>query len=663
MADETEIKFRFTAKGQQVSAAILGGKDKIEFTKAVASIDVHINDTDADIANIFDLDNKKQIADIHDVVAVKNNIVQIPIKFEKNKITEDYQLNTIGIYAKYQDQEFLYAFGALKYPIYMHHTDDSGVFKMYTYITVGTVANVVIKTDNTESVSRDDLSKILVDYPTKSDIAGKANLNDIYNKDEIDDKFKKQNTITDKLTSDISKKVSSVNGILPDSLGKITLPNLFDPDYYYKFESGGILDVDTLNLTTTNKKTVICFDGRILKASLSPSKALSYIYNFKNYQTGYLIDYYTRTYGDSHLQILIAYHNYYDENSPGYSHAYNTYNVYIRLFNKKTIAGDSYVSDNTFYKIATNNELDPILNSKANASDVYKKVETYSRKEINDNFAGKADLGNLYGTTKNGVRKNFYSTTVNPDAITETGIYRIDACSISASIDGTAINGTKYGWLMVLNYNETSNTNDLYQYLIINEKIYTRVVSLLYQTFPTFKKIANSDDLSTKANASDVYSKSEADSKFSGAIKKIDGYLPDSNGNMNLGGTYDTINSVNSKVSKKVSKLSNPDRIGYTWDTFDVDNPTEILGTTILINSILKASQNYSAFKDVSGNLISSNGALIVDRCVMNSVDRSIDHFFEFLFLVGADSLTHIYFRDISPNVKNYNDKFRKLDN
>ncbi|MCO6527769.1 MAG: hypothetical protein J6565_02960 [Lactobacillus sp.] len=170
MADETEIKFRFTAKGQQVSAAILGGKDKIEFTKAVASIDVHINDTDADIANIVDLDNKKQIADIHDVVAVKNNIVQIPIKFEKNKITEDYQLNTIGIYAKYQDQEFLYAFGALKYPIYMHHTDDSGVFKMYTYITVGTVANVVIKTDNTESVSRDDLNKILVDYPAKADL-------------------------------------------------------------------------------------------------------------------------------------------------------------------------------------------------------------------------------------------------------------------------------------------------------------------------------------------------------------------------------------------------------------------------------------------------------------------------------------------------------------
>ena len=321
MADETEIKFRFTAKGQQVSAAILGGKDKIEFTKAVASIDVHINDTDADIANIVDLDNKKQIADIHDVVAVKNNIVQIPIKFEKNKITEDYQLNTIGIYAKYQDQEFLYAFGALKYPIYMHHTDDSGVFKMYTYITVGTVANVVIKTDNTESVSRDDLNKILVDYPTKNDIAGKANVSDVYNKDEIDDKFKKQNTITDKLTSDISKKVSSVNGILPDSLGKITLPNLFNPDYYYKFESDGILDLDTLNLTTTDKKTVIRFDDRILKASLSPSKALSYIYNFKSYQTGYLIDYYTRTCGDSHLQILIAYHNYYDENSPGSSHA------------------------------------------------------------------------------------------------------------------------------------------------------------------------------------------------------------------------------------------------------------------------------------------------------------------------------------------------------
>lgn len=214
MADETEIKFRFTTKGQQVSAAILGGKDKIEFTKAVASIDVHANDTDADVANIIDLDNKKQIADIHDVVAVKNNIVQIPIKFEKNKITEDYQLNTIGIYAKYQDQEFLYAFGALKYPIYMHHTDDSGVFKMYTYITVGTVANVVIKTDNTESVSRDDLSRILVDYPTKSDIAGKANIADVYTKDEVNELVES------------AGKVKTVNGQNGDITIPVFAPNL-----------------------------------------------------------------------------------------------------------------------------------------------------------------------------------------------------------------------------------------------------------------------------------------------------------------------------------------------------------------------------------------------------------------------------------------------------
>ncbi|RHW48702.1 hypothetical protein [Lactobacillus bombicola] len=164
MADETEIKFRFTPKGQQVSAAILGGKDKIEFTKAAASIDVHINDTDTDVNNIIDLDNKKQIVDISGTVAVNNNVVQIPIKFEKNKIAEDYQMNTIGIYAKYQGQEFLYAFGALKYPLYMHHTDDSGVFKMYTYITVGTVANVVIKTDNTESVSHDELARELQKY-------------------------------------------------------------------------------------------------------------------------------------------------------------------------------------------------------------------------------------------------------------------------------------------------------------------------------------------------------------------------------------------------------------------------------------------------------------------------------------------------------------------
>lgn len=170
MAEQPEMKFRFTTKGQQISVETLGGKEKIEFTKAAASIDVHYNDTDDDVANIIDLDNKKQIVDITKTVAVKDNVVQIPIPFKKNEVEEDYLLNTVGIYVSYKGEEVLYAFGALKHPQYMQKTDDSGVFKLYAYLTVGTVENVVIKTSDTESVSHEEFDDAIKDLSSKDDL-------------------------------------------------------------------------------------------------------------------------------------------------------------------------------------------------------------------------------------------------------------------------------------------------------------------------------------------------------------------------------------------------------------------------------------------------------------------------------------------------------------
>lgn len=214
MAEETEIKFRFTPKGRQISTAILAGKDKIEFTKAAASIDIHINDTDDDVANIIDLDNKKQIVDITDTIAVdnENNVVQIPIKFEKNKIVEDYQMNTIGIYCNYQGKEVLYAFGALKYPLFMNHTDDSSVLKVYTYITVGTVDNVVIKTNDAENITRDEFIEAMTGKASKQDLAdAKKDLSG-----EIDKKVDQatyDNDMAGKANKDdVAKQISDAKG-------------------------------------------------------------------------------------------------------------------------------------------------------------------------------------------------------------------------------------------------------------------------------------------------------------------------------------------------------------------------------------------------------------------------------------------------------------------
>lgn len=772
MADETEIKFRFTAKGQQVSAAILGGKDKIEFTKAAASIDVHTNDTDADVANIIDLDNKKQIVDIHDVVAVKNNIVQIPIKFEKNKITEDYQMNTIGIYARYQDQEFLYAFGALKYPIYMHHTDDSGVFKMYTYITVGTVANVVIKTDNTESVSRDDLRKILVDYPTKSDIAGKANVSDVYNKDEIDDKFKKQNTITDKLTSDISKKVSSVNGILPDSLGNVILPDLSHCDPLNE----DTLDLDTLNVS--GDKKAFRFITQHLKASLSPDNALSYIGDPNEGGMGYIINYRSayEVCSPCSLQILIlTTGNYYE----------CRYDIYFRLFSKQRI-GDC--GDNIFYKIATDNELDKKIDLKANIADVYKKSEVYNKTEINEKIdqAGKLKTvngqapdgyGNVtikipsdYVKTVNGQTPDYSGnvsvptyapnllkgTSEQPQNIppnTSTDVIHLTTFSntkytVAVDIDYGAFSTGAAGCKLQINNGGTvivspiikagskgrasvtftTPTDCSWIAILLNSNSsyigkYSNLKACQWQDNDTppdmtwvpaiedyradyaalSEKVDVGDNieaigrkLADKANVSDVYSKSQADSKFGGAIKKIDGYSPDSSGNMNLGNTYATINSVNKKantsdiytqsqidqklyfkantydvynrdeiddkLNKKISGFSNPDYVFGSSSTIDVDGVAS--GVFALNGCSLKASKGGSyVFTNVDlatynwGYLVVSNyngftGGYHVGACV------------EYLVLLGTyNDVVGVYIRSFSPNDSYYNNVFKKLTN
>lgn len=188
-------------------------------------------------------------------------------------------------------------------------------------------------------------------------------------------------------------------------------------------------------------------------------------------------------------------------------------------------------------------------------------------------FAQKTDLGSLYGMTTSGVKQSFSKVTVTPDTITDTGVYRLSACSITAQVDGKPLTPRQWGWLIVLNYNDAADTNGLYQFLVINEKLSKRVISLQQQTYPDFKTIADSDDL--KPLTESIASKAGA----------VNGVQPDSTGNISIAipditqNTSDISNLKNQITELKDREIIHPCDDLATGTAYSKAHPNVIVGT------------------------------------------------------------------------------------
>lgn len=167
------INFAFTAQGQALASQALSGKTQITFTKAVSSSTSHYGDTASQSAQLTDLDNKQQTVNITEVDAIDGdpNSVKIPIIFNKKDVDTDYQLLTIGLYAKPTDgDEVLYSVCGLQDPIYMHKTTYDATYRIDLIVIVGTSANVTLKVDPAGLVSNADLTAALKDYPSKEEM-------------------------------------------------------------------------------------------------------------------------------------------------------------------------------------------------------------------------------------------------------------------------------------------------------------------------------------------------------------------------------------------------------------------------------------------------------------------------------------------------------------
>ena len=170
----------------------------------------------------------------------------------------------------------------------------------------------------------------------------------------------------------------------------------------------------------------------------------------------------------------------------------------------------------------------------------------------------------------------------NPDNVVDSGVHRISSTKINAKYDitdskdpnsGCSFSGFYWGWLFNLNFDDTPDSNAVYQLLVVNSGMYYREISVKTKDFPAFNSFSFARDIAKLQTAIDN----------AGSIKTIGGKKPDDKGNINL------------------SSFENPDFVYKYKDTLDVDKAT-IPGIYSLMDTTLTCSINTNALSAVPGN-------------------------------------------------------------
>lgn len=170
----------------------------------------------------------------------------------------------------------------------------------------------------------------------------------------------------------------------------------------------------------------------------------------------------------------------------------------------------------------------------------------------------------------------------NPDNVVDSGVHRISSTKINAKYDvtdpkdpnsGYSFSGFYWGWLFNLNFDDTPDSNAVYQLLVVNSGIYYREISVKTGDFPAFNSFSFAKDIAKLQTAI----------ANAGSIKTIGGKKPDDKGNINL------------------SSFENPDFVYKYKDTLDVDKATTP-GIYSLMDTTLTCSINSSALNAVPSN-------------------------------------------------------------
>ena len=122
----------------------------------------------------------------------------------------------------------------------------------------------------------------------------------------------------------------------------------------------------------------------------------------------------------------------------------------------------------------------------------------------------------------------------NPDNIVDSGVHRISSTKINAKYDvtdpkdpnsGYSFSGFYWGWLFNLNFDDTPDSNAVYQLLVVNSGMYYREISVKTKDFPAFNSFSFARDIAKLQTAIDNLLKTKVN--FTDLI----GYISDHNGN------------------------------------------------------------------------------------------------------------------------------------
>lgn len=134
----------------------------------------------------------------------------------------------------------------------------------------------------------------------------------------------------------------------------------------------------------------------------------------------------------------------------------------------------------------------------------------------------------------------------NPDNVVDSGVHRISSTKINAKYDvtdpkdansGYSFSGFYWGWLFNLNFDDTPDSNAVYQLLVVNSGIYYREISVKTGDFPAFNSFSFARDIAKLQTAIDNLLKTKVN--FTDLI----GYISDHNGNF-LKETTGNANSI-----------------------------------------------------------------------------------------------------------------------
>lgn len=156
-----------TNNAMKIITDILAGKAKVEFTHTVASSKDYSKLTDEQLASLTTIDEVKQDIQIKEVNTLNSDTVVIPLRFDNTEVLEDYQIFTIGVYAReLNGSEVLYSIMTAKTPQLQPAYDGNSptTFKINAETIVGKAANVEVIVNPMDNVTLDQLNSKLIEY-------------------------------------------------------------------------------------------------------------------------------------------------------------------------------------------------------------------------------------------------------------------------------------------------------------------------------------------------------------------------------------------------------------------------------------------------------------------------------------------------------------------